>query len=275
MRSLNGGTFPLAVVAVVLGLAGCSGKGTTTGKRVTFETRAAADAEVRGAFLTSFGWNVKLDKAAVAVGSLYYFDGEPAFVEHPVPRRGPLERFASFFGEGVAHAHPGHYQAGGALGQMLEPGSVDLFATSTKLGAGDGVTGTYRSARFTFAKKDTGVAASELSGHAAFAEGTATKDGDGGVATIHFRVWADFPDLAKSVKEGEVDGCEFQETDVENDGTVTVTVKPSVWFDLVDFSKVEPGTAEAPTEIPHGDIAQIGFALGLVQLSAYHFGYSG
>jgi hypothetical protein len=157
---------------------------------------------------------------------------------------------------------------------MLEPGSVDLFATAVKLAAGDGVTGTYRSARFTFANKNAGSAANELAAHAAVAEGTATKAGDGGTATIHFRVWADFADVAKDVSGGEVDGCEFKETDVEDDGTVTVTVKPSVWFDLVDFSKVAPGTPEEPTEIPHGDIAQIGFVLGLVQLSAYHFGYS-
>jgi hypothetical protein len=265
---------PWAVVALVLALVGCSGKDTTTGRRVTLQTRAVADAETEGEFLTSFGWNVKLDRAAVAVGPLYYFDGEPAFVQHRAPRRGPIERFASFFGEGVAHAHPGHYQAGDALGQMLEGGSVDLFRTPAKLGTGDGVSGTYRSARFTLAKKDVGSAAKELAGHVAFAEGTATKDGDAGAPTIHFRVSADFADVAKSVTDGAVDGCEFKEVDLEEDGTVTLTFKPSVWLDLVDFSKVDPGTAEAPTEIPHGDIAQIGFALGLVQLSAYHFGYS-
>jgi hypothetical protein len=76
------------------------------------------------------------------------------------------------------------------------------------------------------------------------------------------------------VTRGEVDGCEFKKTDVEEDGTVTLTFKPSIWFDLVDFSKVEPGTKDAPTEIPSGDIAQIGFTLGLVQLTAYNFSYS-
>ena len=74
--------------------------------------------------------------------------------------------------------------------------------------------------------------------------------------------------------KGEVDGCVFDTADVQDDGTVTLTFEPKIWFDLVDFSKVDPGTADAPTEIPHGDIAQIGFALGLVQLTAYHFAYS-
>jgi hypothetical protein len=226
--------------------------------------------------MTAFGWHVKLDRAAIAVGSLYYFDGEPAFVRRDAPARGPLERLASLF-EGVAHAHPGHYQAGDALGEMLEPGSVDLFAVPASLGAGDGVTGTYWSGRFTFAKKVVGKAAHELDASAAFAEGTAVKVGDAGAdgaTEIHFRVAATFDELAKSVTMGEVDGCEFEKTDVEGDGTITLTVKPSIFFDYVDFSKIAPGTSAAPTEIPAGDVAHIGFERGLVQLTAYHFGFS-
>jgi hypothetical protein len=242
---------------------------------VTLNTRVTVDPEIESTFTTSFGWDVKLDKAAVAVGSLYYFDGEPAFVRLDMPRRSKMVRFARWFGEGVAIAHPGHYQAGDALGQMLVPASYDLFGGPAKLAAGDGVTGTYWSARFTLAEKPVGAAAAELDGHIAFAEGTAMKTGDAGAATpIHFRIAADFADVARRVVKGEVDGCEFGKTEVEADGTITLTFKPSVWFDLVDFSKVPPGTSDAPTEIPSGDIAQIGFALGLVQLTAYDFGYS-
>ncbi|HEX7670309.1 MAG TPA: hypothetical protein VF395_12025, partial [Polyangiaceae bacterium] len=235
----------MAVLAVCVGLPACGSKGATTGRRVVFETRAAVDPEFESEFVTSFGWKVKIDRAAVAIGSLYYFDGEPAFVRNDGEGPGPLERVARFLGEGVAHAHPGHYQAGNALGQMLEPSSVDLFAAPAALGPGDGVTGTYRSARFTFADKAVGAAANELGGHAALAEGTATKTSDGGASVIHFRVSADFATLAKNVTKAEVDGCEFDETDVGGDGTVTVTFKPSIWFDLVDFSKVPPGTADA------------------------------
>jgi len=53
-----------------------------------------------------------------------------------------------------------------------------------------------------------------------------------------------------------------------------LTLKPSVWFDLVDFTDVPAGTSDAPTEVPKGDLAQIGFALGLTQLTAYRFAYS-
>jgi hypothetical protein len=245
----------------------------TTGKRVTFATKVTFESASDAEFDTAFGWHVKVDKAAVAVGGLYYFDGEPAFVQNDPRRRGPLEHLASWF-EGTAYAHPGHYQSGDALGEMLQPGSVDLFATPVALGAGDGISGTYRSARFAFAQKIVGKAASELDGHVAFAEGTASKPGDGGTGEIHFRIAADYDDVAAKVTEGQVDGCEFKETQIANDGTVVLSLKPGIWFDLVDFTKVDPGTSAAPTEIPKGDIAQIGFALGLVQLTAYDFSFS-
>jgi hypothetical protein len=277
LRGFIGFRGSLLVVALALfgTLAGCSAKDATTGKRVTLKTRATVEADSRTEFSTSFGWSVKLDEAVVAVGALYYFDGEPPFVRRDTPRPGPLERVAGWFGEGVAHAHPGHYQAGDAVGQMLEPGSVDLFATPVALGAGEGVTGTYWSAEFRFASKAVGAAAGKLAGHVAVAKGTATRSGDGGSTTVHFRITADFADVAKNVTEGEVDGCAFKKSDVEDDGTVTLTFKPSVWFDLVDFANIAPGTAEAPTEIAAGDIAHTGFVLGLVQLTAYAFSYAG
>jgi hypothetical protein len=76
------------------------------------------------------------------------------------------------------------------------------------------------------------------------------------------------------VTNGEVDGCAFEEADVQGDGMVTLTVKPSIWFELVDFSAVAPGTQQEPTEVEHGSKAQVGFALGLVQLTAYRFSFS-
>jgi hypothetical protein len=281
-----------AVLVLCLGIvvAGC-GSQTTTGKRVAFETRARADqAELASDFQTSTGWRVRLIRAAVAFESFHYFDGEPAFVRNGQPKRGnpralpqdTVDRLLQFLGEGVAHAHPGHYQAGNALGQMLHPGSVDLFTRETQLGAGHGVTGTYRSARFTFAEKVAGSAAAALGRHVAIAEGTATRSAEGDAAadagaypaTVHFRVSADLPDLTQNAANGAVEGCVFEKTDVRGDGIVTLTFKPSIWFDLVDFKDVPVGSAEAPTEIPQESLAHLGFALGLVQLTAYHFSFS-
>lgn len=208
-----------------------------------------------------------MKKAAVSIGSLHYFDGPPAFVLAP---RTPRERLASLFGIPAANAHPGHYVAGSALGQMLSPTSYDLFSGTQALPEGDGITGTYRSGRFTFGASPSGPAAAALGGHVAAAEGVATKT----QKTVYFRVSADFSQIEKSVTAGQVEGCVLDEVAVPDTGTITLVVKPSIWFNLVDFADVAPGTEAAPTEIAAGDSAQVGFALGLVQLTAYHFSYS-
>jgi hypothetical protein len=85
---------------------------------------------------------------------------------------------------------------------------------------------------------------------------------------------ADLVDIEKSAAAGQVAGCEFTETDVKDDGTVTVLVNPRVWFNLVDFSAIDPGSEEAPSVFPDDSQPKIAFAQGLAQLSAYKFSYS-
>lgn len=260
----------LGVLPALVGACSSDASDTTTGKRVKLATHVETDTLD---FTTGTGWHVVLDHAAVGVGALYYFDGEPAFVMN-TPRGDNKSRWAAIFGLSPAFAHPGHYQAGNALGQMLESSSVDLTTLPTDLGVGTGITGTFRSARFVFAETPVGPAAAELGKHAAVAEGTASMDADGGTTEIHFHVVAEFADIAKSAANGQVDGCTFDETNVEDDGTVTLELSPSVWFNLVDFTGVAPGTADAPTELSAGTTPHTAFALGLAQLSAYHFSYS-
>jgi len=248
-------------------LCACGGSDTTTGRQVVLHTAARADPEIAAAFATETGWTVQLSKAALSVGSLYYFDGEPAFVLR-APR--PLwQRLARALGPSIAHAHPGHYMAGMALGQMTAPTPVDLLAGKVALPDGIGITGLYRSGRLQLSAPTTAPAPAQLAGQVAVVEGVAKKEEQ----TVHFRLSASFADVARSVTQGQVDGCPFDEIEVEADGTVTMTVKPHIWFNLVDFTGVAPGAAGAPTEIAAGQTPQIAFALGLVQLSAYHFSY--
>jgi hypothetical protein len=248
-------------------LCACGGSDTTTGRLVLLHTVLQSDPELTGAFATETGWTVQLDKAVLSLGSLYYFDGEPAFVlRAPAP---PWQRLARALGPSLAHAHPGHYLAGMALGQMIVPTSVDLFAGRVVLPDGSGVSGVYRSARLQLSAPTREPALSQLGGQVAVVEGVAKKDD----LTVYFQLSASFADVARSVTQGQVDGCPFDEVEVAEDGTVALTVKPHVWFNLVDFTGVAPGTAAAPTEIAAGETPQIAFALGLVQLSAYHFFY--
>jgi hypothetical protein len=255
--------------AVALSACGDGADDKTGGKRVVFQTRVELDPAEATGFTTPSGWHVTLSRAVVASGAFYYFDGAPPVVE----RESPLQNWqyaARFLGLGVARAHPGHYQPGNALGQMLAPYSEDLLAGPTALPDGDGVTGTYRSARFSFSAEAAGPVAAELAGHVAVVEGVATKTGE---QDRPFRATADFAELSQSVAEGHVEGCEFVETRVEGDGRVVVQVRPSAWFTLVDFTKVDVATAPALTEFPPGSQPRIAFAQGLTQLSAYRFSY--
>jgi hypothetical protein len=257
-----------SLIAALLPLACACGSNTTTGKEVKLETELVSDPEIKQAFATETGWKVKLGKAAVSVGALYYFEGEPAFVMND--RRSFFEQLAALASPlSSARAHPGHYVAGMAMGQMISPFSADLLSGSTRLPAGIGITGLYRSARFVFATPAAGPALAELGNNVAIAEGVATKADK----TVHFKLSASFAEVAKSVAMGQVAGCEFAEDEIDSEGTVTVTIKPHIWFNLVDFSDVAPGSAHKPTEIAASETAHIAFALGLVQLSAYHFAY--
>jgi len=264
-------TPTLALLGALLQLSGCASgdKATTTGKRVVLRTQVRADAAFDQEFRSGTKWTIQLKTAAIAVDAFYYFDGPPAVARFSAPRRSPLETLQRLF-VGVAHAHPQHYDAGTALGEMVTPTSVDLFDGTKNLEDGVGVTGAYRSGRLVFSERNSGALAEALDGHAAIAGGVATK----GDTTVYFNVSADFADIARSAPEGKIDGCRFDEVVVGGDGTVTLTVMSSVWFNLVDFSQIDPGSIAEPTLIPSGSVAHTAFALGVAQLSAYTFSYS-
>jgi len=263
-----------AALGAALGIEACGGT-ETGGRRIVLDTRVALAAD-GSAFGTAAGWDVTLTRAVVSTGAFYYFDGAPPVVAFAPESSRQLAPESSrrlvlgLLGLGEAQAHPGHYHTGDALGQMLEPWSVDLLAGPATLPAGDGVTGTYRSARFSFGSPPAGPLAGELGAHAALVEGVAAR----AEALVRFRAVADLADIARSAAEGNVDGCEFDELDVEGSGVVTLTVHPKAWFDLVDFAALTPSGADAPVEFSPGSQPQVAFAQGLAQLSAYEFSFS-
>jgi hypothetical protein len=263
--------YLLLAALLLLATSACSEgeRGRTTGKRITLHTAVQGDVAVAEPFTTGTHWNVTLSSAALSIGGLYYFDGAPAFVKLEPRRRPLLERLQRLV-IGVAYAHPQHYVAGTALGQMTITSSADLFAGTSELPDGEGVTGTYRSARLLFPATNEGPRADGLAGHVATAEGVASK----GDKVVYFRAVADLESIERTSPAGEIDGSEFDEVGVEADGTITLTVKPSTWFNLVDFTEVEPGTEDEPTELVVGEKAATGFALGVAQLSAYHYSYA-
>jgi len=256
-------------LGLALGLQACSSEGdATSGKRVVLHTRVQVDELATAKFTTALGWDITLTSAAVSAGPLYYFDGTPPLVLGE--RHDTWQYAARVLGLGTAHAHPGHYQAGNAMGEMRESSSLDLLGGAVEFPDGEGITGTYRSARFTFSAP-SGPAQKQLGAHVAVAEGKAEKDGE---LPRHFRAFADLTTLEYSVAEGKIEGCELTQVEVEGDGTITVTVNPKIWFDFLDFTDTEAGSADAPVEFVEGSAPQIAFVLGITQLSAYKFSFS-
>lgn len=258
-------TFAVAAPWAGSQILGCSSDASTSGKQVTLQTRAEVTASLTEGFTTGKGWQVKLSRAVLSVGPLYYFEGSPAVVRNE--HRSPRERLAGLLGLGVAHAHPGHYTAGDALGQVLTGTTLDLFTAPKVLPSGNGITGAYRSASFSFTKPQGDAALGEA---VALAEGVAERDG----TSVYFHLEASLEDVSHNVPNGQVAGCVFDAAEVEDDGIVTLRIDPSVWFNWVDFELIEPGSADALTHVAVGSKPQIEFALGLSQLGAYHFSFS-
>jgi hypothetical protein len=254
-------TLALPLVGLALEACGSEGSSGTTGARVTLRTRAVAAQGSTAAFTTGLGWTVTLSKAQLGVASLQYFTGEPIFSRLEAPRsRDPLRRF---FALASAHAHPGHYVAGDAMGEMTTAHAIDLLAGGTALADGDGVTGTIRSGRLTYAPSLDGAAV-------ALAEGTATM----GASTLKFSVHAEQADVLDSYGEPKIDGCVFTTADVAANGTVTVTVDPRVWLDQVDFGRLSPSADGSPTDVGSDAIAFNGFARGLKKGTSVVFSFA-
>lgn len=250
-------------------LGACGGEDTTTGERVTLRTSIVAYEGLTEPLTNAYGWSVTLTKVAVSVGALYYFDGAPIFSAGlaPAPRAPSLGRR---FGLREAHAHPGHYQTGNAMGQMLTASSVDLAEGPADLADGEGTSGVYRSGRFVFGDPPKGPSAAALGGKVVVLEGKATK----GAMTRFFRASGAAADALDTEGEAKLEGCAFSGAPtVEGDGEVTVEVKPGVWLDQVDFEPLAEGSEGAPVELSPADEAFKAFARGLKKGTAVVFSY--
>lgn len=234
----------------------------TTGKRVVLRTRVIGDAAGKSTFTNGVGWSVTLRSAYLSTGALYYFDGDPIFSR--AERK--FDRLRRLLLPRLAFAHPGHYVPGNARGEMTVASSVDLLSAGNDLANGNGVTGPYRSARFNFGAPPTGPFASALAGHVVQVEGEATS----GATTVKFKAHADVADVLDTFSEPKLDGCAFKPVEVSGDGTVTMTVLPTIWFDQVDFTDVK---GDGVVDLA-GTVAFNGFARGLKKGTAYVFAYA-
>jgi hypothetical protein len=260
-----------------------SGSG-TTGHAITLKTKLDIKDTLTSPRTNALGWDITISRAYLSVGALYYYSGDPVLSQRLLPKSARQSAFAwigDFFVK-PAYAHPGHYIEGAAMGQTLKATTIDLLGSSLELADGDGVTGLTNSAKFTWQSPAKGSLASALEGHVILTQGTATK----GTTTIQFIAKADDTEVVDGDKKVEVAGCAFGATpgevgvEMDGDGTVTLTLVPSVWFDQVDFAYVSPGAFGAPVANIDGvvdiagTIAWQGFIRGVKKGTAYLFSYT-
>lgn len=259
--------LPLGAATLSVG-AGCGddlSESSTAGARVTLGTRVVSADDLEQPVHTSRGWSVSFSRIALSTGAMYYFDGEPPDLATRVPQR-TLPRWLTI---PHAHAHPGHYQAGNAMGQMLEPAAFELGNQAVVLPSGEGITGAYRSAALYFRTAASGELAPFLGNHAIVVEGTADKDGE----SRPFRASATLGDVTNANGNPAVEGSVFTPADVAGDGTVVLRIKPSVWIDQVDFSELPPGSPDF-VDLPTGGAAHQAFTLlGVTRASAYTYSF--
>lgn len=255
----------LAVTAAHLATGTLAGCGSTSGQRITLGTRVLAEEGIAAPFENAFGWEIQITRAHLSVGELYYFSGPPVVASRP-----PLRRtWENPFAIRSAHAHPGHYTEGDALGQMLSPETVDLLA-ETDLADAEAVTGRYESARFSFASPPKGDLAGGMEGHVVWVDG----DAKSGSTTVLFRARATVEDILNTEGNPWVEGCVFEAADIEAEGTVTLTVHPDVWLDQVDFADAPPSLEGERVDLPPGEPTHKAFVRGLKKGTAYTFHYT-
>ncbi len=270
---LRHGSFGLLALSFASALVACSDEAqdSTAGKRIALDTRIEAGLEATQPFSNSMGWSIALSKIAISTAAFYYFEGATIFSHNGAPPRSTPEwLFDRLFSVRTAMAHPGHYVAGTARGQMLTPTSADLKKGVATLGSGEGVTGLVRSATFSFATPAQGPLAQELGSHVLVVEGVATKGAD----SRAFRAEVDAADVLGTQNVPSVEGCPFTEVTMEKDGVVTVSVKLPLWFDQADFASVPVSADGTPVLLTNQMEARRALTRGMKAGEAYVFSYA-
>jgi hypothetical protein len=210
---------------------------------------------------TSVGWRLTFERAAVALGPVRWYEGEPLFgrvFRRVWPR--------AWSGIGVAHAHPGHYVAGEALADITEQRVVDLLVRAgVELRPADGVTGDANSAtvelRAPSATLGPSGAALLPSGGTLWVRGVAQR----GAETVRFEGGLSL-DVA-------VTGIPARGP-IAADGTTrwALAVDVAAWLDRADFSTLPPpASADGYAVIPESSQVHNALYRGATSGGAYRF----
>lgn len=241
------------------------GSGGTTGQRISLRARAELASPL--AFETAIGVAATLERVLVSIGSLTYFAGAPLELAAQAPSL--RRRLQELVLPRSAHAHPGHYVPGEARGELLEPSSVDLAAGPVQLGVGEGTTGLVRSARIVFGDPPVGELASEL-GSAVIAVVATISQGE---RSLRLRLEVPASALVGDDAVPEIDGCHFDETTLDGDGTVVLAIDPRVWLEQVELDDTLVADGDEPLLAPPESLAARAFVRAVQKTAGYRFSF--
>ena len=208
-------------------LVACGG---TEHTRRTFPVTVAAKTSP---ILTDSGWAITLTEAKASLASVRFYTGKVLLGR----RFNPMDLIIS-----SAWAHPGHYQQGEALGELLVPLEADLLSGSTtSWGTASAVTGEYGSMQLGYGTAGLSV------------KGTATKDS----TSVAF--------AATFTPAAPLEGIKFEQVMTTAPGTVAITFDLNVVLSRMDFSQI--GASAAPLD--PASVAFNGFARGIEDTTSY------
>jgi hypothetical protein len=71
-----------------------------------------------------------------------------------------------------------------------------------------------------------------------------------------------------------IEGCPFEPTDLQGDGTVTISIRLPYWFDQVEFETMPASLDGSPVLVPRSSIAYNELVRGMKAGDAYVFSYA-
>lgn len=235
------------IAPLLLAVATATACGEEGASRLTFPVELAAS--TASGLSNVYGYTVSIQRAELRIEALHFFAGEPLFAARPTRWE---QLWRSVLGVGLAHAHPGHYQAGEALAELLSGKTVDLLV-GAPLGEAQGVTGLYRSARLTLGQDATLGGSLRL-------EGTASK---AGAPDLRFSGAVQLDDPIAGIAAGDAN--------VAPPITVRLEVDLQRFVERIDFAAMTPSTAVV--SITGGSQAENALSRGASSTAAYRFAW--
>ncbi len=250
-RKLGGVSWFVLAGSVLLWLSistlqwGCGAQ--TSGTKIKFEVAfsgAVSSGDSRTSFTNKKGWSIKLEKAEVLVGPLYFYAGEP---------RASL--WNQLFGIGQAFAHV-QVGTGQVLGEIQEQVAVNLLADQpTSFGKVVGIEGQMRSFELHLHPPGTlpiqGGGTKALESSTVSIQGVATQGNDSKAFQVNLLI----PETGTMrVVENIASEVSLQETTSAN-GKLLVEMLVDKWFTNVDFATVSKTNDEGVLLIDANNLA--------------------